>query len=365
MGLEGFDGVAQDVGGRSATSSRKAGAVMTSMGKASRDRDRPRRRCLRGVGAPPPGSLRRERAGPCRCRGTGKWRRQGVPEATLTAMSRARKLLQHLGSPPRMPTACSAQRSSMSHWVCGPVQRRVRRRVGREGGSWLSGSGSGRFGIQSEDLEEEFFVDVLALLAGGGQQEFVGHVHEQAQVAGGVFAEGLDQGVGHELGVAGGLEQRCPRHSRSSLGGRGSRRRRLRMRLAMGKQIAALQALGEAVVAGEDDGEDGAGVEFGAGQQAQFAEDRGVHLLGFVDEQDRAVERALDVSEPLLAQGLGAVPAVVGREGHAEEIAEFAVEVGHLGLGPAQHPHAQIAHWRQALGEDAQGGALAACPGRR
>ena len=29
----------------------------------------------------------------------------GAPEATLTASSRARKLLQHLGSPPRMPTA--------------------------------------------------------------------------------------------------------------------------------------------------------------------------------------------------------------------------------------------------------------------
>src|SRR6516162_6172993 len=36
---------------------------------------------------------------------TGNWRRQGVPEATLTARSKARKLLQYLGSPPRMPTA--------------------------------------------------------------------------------------------------------------------------------------------------------------------------------------------------------------------------------------------------------------------
>jgi hypothetical protein len=36
---------------------------------------------------------------------TGKWRRQGAPEATATARSRARKDLQHLGSPPTMPTA--------------------------------------------------------------------------------------------------------------------------------------------------------------------------------------------------------------------------------------------------------------------
>ncbi len=31
----------------------------------------------------------------------------GVPEATATARSRARKDLQHFGSPPTMPTACS------------------------------------------------------------------------------------------------------------------------------------------------------------------------------------------------------------------------------------------------------------------
>jgi len=32
-------------------------------------------------------------------RRTGNWRKQAVPEATLTATSKARKLLQHLGSP--------------------------------------------------------------------------------------------------------------------------------------------------------------------------------------------------------------------------------------------------------------------------
>jgi len=46
--------------------------------------------------------------------GTAKWRRHGVPEATATARSRARKLLQHLGSPPTMPTACSAHNSVTS-----------------------------------------------------------------------------------------------------------------------------------------------------------------------------------------------------------------------------------------------------------
>src|ERR1700759_3905646 len=50
-------------------------------------------------------------------RRTAKRRRQGVPEATLTARSKARKLLQHLGSPPRMPTAWSDQSPWHSHWV--------------------------------------------------------------------------------------------------------------------------------------------------------------------------------------------------------------------------------------------------------
>src|SRR5205823_2594100 len=37
-------------------------------------------------------------------------------------------------------------------------------------------------------------------------------------------------------------------------------------------------------------GEDGAAVQVGAGQQAQFAEDRRVHFLGFVDEQHGPID---------------------------------------------------------------------------
>ncbi len=65
------------------------------------------------------------------------------------------------------------------------------------------------------------------------------------------------------------------------------------------------------------------------------------------------------MGEPFFAQEFGAVPAVVGREGHAEEMAQFAIEVGHVGLGPGQHADAQIAQPVQALGEQAQGGAFA------
>src|SRR6516165_8066625 len=71
--------------------------------------------------------------GPVRC--TAKRRRQGAPEATLTARSRARKLLQHLGSPPRIPTAWSDQSSWTSQWVSGAES--VESSLARWTGSWF------------------------------------------------------------------------------------------------------------------------------------------------------------------------------------------------------------------------------------
>jgi len=97
-------------------SSRSAGAVMTSTGKASN---------AAPAAAQMPCKRRRttaneSSAGKRRTRPdwrTGCRRRQGKPEATLTARSKARKLLQHLGSPPKMPTACSDHRPSTSQRV--------------------------------------------------------------------------------------------------------------------------------------------------------------------------------------------------------------------------------------------------------
>lgn len=63
---------------------------------------------------------------------------------------------------------------------------------------WLVGQAAGsRFfdglGIEGKDLEVEFFVDDFPFLLRGGHQQIIGHVHQQAQIAGGVFAESLDQ----------------------------------------------------------------------------------------------------------------------------------------------------------------------------
>ena len=80
-------------------SNRSVGAVITSTGRdrkstsAAEQIPSKRRRTTARES-----SAGKSSTGPVR--GTAKRRRQGVPEATLTARSRARKLLQHLGSPP-------------------------------------------------------------------------------------------------------------------------------------------------------------------------------------------------------------------------------------------------------------------------
>ena len=50
-------------------------------------------------------------------------------------------------------------------------------------------------------------INLLAFLVKGGSQQIVGHVHEQAEVAGGVLAERLQKRRVHELGITGHLEQ--------------------------------------------------------------------------------------------------------------------------------------------------------------
>ena len=72
---------------------------------------------------------------------------------------------------------------------------------GRDGGHGCSlGLGAqpalGRLGLGAEDLEVEFVVESLQILVTSGDEQIVGHVQEQAQIAGGVFTEGLLQAGG-------------------------------------------------------------------------------------------------------------------------------------------------------------------------
>ena len=82
------------------------------------------------------------------------------------------------------------------------------------------------------------------------------------------------------------------------------------------------------------------------------------HLLGLVDDEHRSGKRAVDMRLPALAQDLGAAPAVVRTQLDAEEVAHLAVEVGDVGLRPADHADLDVAFARQLLGQDAQTGGL-------
>ena len=220
------------------------------------------------------------------------------------------------------------------------------------------GSFGGGFDIQGKDFKEELLVELLAFLAKGGVQEVVGHVHKQAQISGGMFAEGLRERGAHEFGIARRFEQVVDAFEQ------------LRWRQGLGAQAAAdaagqghqvwtVQLADQAVVPGQNDGEDGARVQIGAGEQAQFREDRRGHFLGLIDEQDGAQQRGLNVVVPFFPQYLGAGPTVVRGQGHAKEIAQFAVEVGQGGLWAGEHAHREVAHLAQALDQQAQGGAFA------
>ncbi len=66
------------------------------------------------------------------------------------------------------------------------------------------------------------------------------------------------------------------------------------------------------------------------------------------------LQRVLDMRLPALAQRLGPALAVVRLQLHAEQLAEFAVEVVQTGLGPAEHADLHVALLPTAVGQDAQ-----------
>ena len=55
---------------------------------------------------------------------------------------------------------------------------------------------------------------------------------------------------------------------------------------ADGEQVRLAEAVGQALVAAEDDGQELAGIEFFGAQDAQLAKDGGQGLLGLIDEED-------------------------------------------------------------------------------
>jgi hypothetical protein len=173
-----------------------------------------------------------------------------------------------------------------------------------------------------------------------------------------VLAEGVDEFPGHELRIASGREEMA--EAGAQLLPRGVLQRQANPDAgAEGEEVVTPQELGEAAVAGEDDAEQGARVELGAGQQAQLTEHGGEHFLCFVDEEHGAQAGVFQMRQPAVAQGLEAGPAIVGLQGDAEQIAELPVEVGQVTLRVREGADGEIGQPAQPFGEQAQGDGLA------
>src|SRR5262249_3212371 len=78
------------------------------------------------------------------------------------------------------------------------------------------------------------------------------------------------------------------------------------------------------------------------------------HLLGFVDDQHGADERAVDVVLSTLPQHLAAGPSVVGAQLYPEQRPELPEEVVDRRLWAGEHAHGDVALCGKPLGEDAQ-----------
>ena len=200
--------------------------------------------------------------------------------------------------------------------------------------------GAGGVGNRSgEGVQEQLLIKVIEITVSGDGQQLTGHVEQGAIVAGGVVAQGSAEFSGHELRRAG-LGEGVAEAGEQFLG-TGARQGEADPDTAVQRQqFLCLQALAEAAVTGQDDGEQEVGVELCLAQQAQFIQHRRSELLGLVDQQDRPQQSGVDMGLPAGAQQLGAGPAVVGPQLDAEQVAHLAVEVVQAGpvVGTGRRP---------------------------
>ena len=148
--------------------------------------------------------------------------------------------------------------------------------------------------------EEQLLVQLIQLALGGGRKEFGRHLGEHPVIAHGMITEGLAEACRHQSGVIGFGHQVFQAAEQFIAAGR------LGVQTdpdatTQRDQFFPAQFFGEPGIPGEDDTEQALGIEAGTGQQAQFAEHRGIHLLGFVDEQHRAPTGGIQMGEPALA----------------------------------------------------------------
>src|SRR5208282_289635 len=92
------------------------------------------------------------------------------------------------------------------------------------------------------------------------------------------------------------------------------------------------------MISGQDGGEDGTGIQFHAGQEPQFAQSRRAHLLCFIDQEHRTIQRVLDVMEPLFPQNFGTGPSVVRSQGDRKQVAQLAKKSASEACGRLKTP---------------------------
>ena len=124
-------------------------------------------------------------------------------------------------------------------------------------------------------------------------------------------------------------------------------------------QHGQTEQIQQPVVAAKNNGQDGAGIQLGAGQEAQLGKDLGLHFLGFIDQQYGPPESGGHERFPPEAQVFEAGPVIVDLHGNAEDIAHFAIEVRPAALGTAQCADDDIGQGLQVSREQPQGDRLA------
>jgi hypothetical protein len=207
-------------------------------------------------------------------------------------------------------------------------------------------------------MEEELFVEEGGAALCSGAEELIGDVHEDAEIASGVVGEAGFEGIGDECGVAGGVEEVVEAFAQVIAFGVAEEEAAANAR-GEGEEVGMAQAVGEAVVTGEDDAQEGMGVEGFGGEETDFAQDAGVHFLGFIDDEDGACGGGGEMGGPALAEGFEADPAVVVGQGDVEELAELTVKVGESALGMVDGADADVAAAVEPVGEKAEGDAFA------
>jgi hypothetical protein len=203
-------------------------------------------------------------------------------------------------------------------------------------------------------LEVELLVELSEFFAGSEGEELAGHDGEDPEISGGVFDESGHEFCGHEVGVSG-LVEDMVEPVEEFFGGEVVEAESDSDATGDGEEFLATELLDEAAITGEDDGQDGSGIEVGGGEDSEFGEDVGVHFLCFIDEEDGSEVSGFDVSEPFFAQGLETSPSVVGDEGDAEECAEFTVAVPDTALGTGQDADIDVREHGEVVGEEAEG----------